>query len=126
MSAITGPGIGPLAIPDFTDEELAAALAKHPRIGERAGAGHDVAFSEREQSAVGTADAAIQQAILAGNADYESKFDRVFLIRAAGRSAPEILAELQRRLGNSPEQERAEVVTQLREIALTRLETVLS
>jgi 2-oxo-4-hydroxy-4-carboxy--5-ureidoimidazoline (OHCU) decarboxylase len=37
-----------------------------------------------------------------------------------------ILAELQRRLGNSPEQERAEVVTQLREIALTRLETVLS
>ncbi|MFN8197009.1 MAG: 2-oxo-4-hydroxy-4-carboxy-5-ureidoimidazoline decarboxylase [Nakamurella multipartita] len=114
------------AASDFTDEELHAALAKHPRIGERAGAGHDVAFSEREQSAVGTADAAIQQAILAGNADYESKFDRVFLIRAAGRSAPEILAELQRRLGNSPEQERAEVVTQLREIALTRLETVLS
>ncbi|ACV76691.1 xanthine permease [Nakamurella multipartita DSM 44233] len=115
-----------VAASDFSDEELRAALAKHPRIGERAGAGHDVEFSQREQSAVGTADAAVQQAILAGNADYENKFDRVFLIRAAGRSAPEILAELQRRLGNSPEQERAEVVTQLREIALTRLETVLA
>ena len=35
----------------LTDDELAAALARHPRIGERAGAGHDAAFSAREQAA---------------------------------------------------------------------------
>ena len=49
----------------------------------------------------------------------------MFLIRAAGRPATEILSELRRRLNNTPEEEKAEVVTQLREIALTRLETVL-
>ena len=114
------------AAADFSDAELEAALSRHPRIGEKAGAGHDVEFSRKEQSAVGTADAAVQQAILDGNVEYENKFDRVFLIRAAGRSADEILAELRRRLGNTPEAERAEVVTQLREIALTRLETVLA
>ena len=65
------------------------------------------------------------EAIRAGNVEYENRFDRVFLIRAAGRSPQEILAELRRRLSNTPEDERAEVVTQLREIALTRLETVL-
>ncbi len=114
------------AAADFSDAELEAALARHPRIGERAGAGHDVAFSQREQSAVGQAGQETQQAILAGNAEYEQKFDRVFLIRAAGRSADEILSELRRRLGNSPEAERTEVVTQLREIALTRLEQILA
>ena len=65
-------------------------------------------------------------AIRAGNAEYESRFDRVFVIRAAGRPATEILAELRRRLNNTPEAEKAEVITQLREIALTRLETVLA
>ncbi len=114
------------AAADFTDDELRAALAKHPRIGEKAGAGHDVEFSANEQSAVGGADPAIRQAILDGNVEYERRFDRVFLIRAAGRSAQEILAELRRRLANTPEAERAEVVTQLREIALIRLETVLA
>ena len=114
------------AAADFTDDELRAALAKHPRIGEKAGAGHDVDFSRKEQAAVGGADPAVQQAILDGNVEYENKFDRVFLIRAAGRPAEEILAELRRRLGNTPEAERAEVVTQLREIALIRLESILA
>ena len=110
----------------FSDDEIAAALARHPRIGEQAGAGHDAEFSEEEQAAVGDADPAIIDAIRAGNAEYESRFNRVFVIRATGRSATEILAELRRRLNNTAEAERAEVVTQLREIALTRLETVLA
>ena len=46
-------------------------------------------------------------------------------IRPAGRSAPEILAELRRRLGNDDETERAETVDQLRQIALLRLEAVV-
>ena len=50
----------------------------------------------------------------------------MFVIRAAGRPATEILAELRRRLNNTAEAEKAEVITQLREIALTRLETVLA
>ena len=86
----------------FTDDEIAAALARHPRIGEQADADHDAEFSEREQAAVGDADPAITDAIRAGNAEYESRFNRVFVIRATGRSATEILAELRRRLNNTP------------------------
>ena len=45
----------------------------------------------------------------------------MYLVRAAGRSAEEILALLQQRLGNTPEQELAVVDQQLREIAALRL-----
>ena len=110
----------------FTDDEIAAALARHPRIGEQAGEGHDAEFSEKEQSSVGDADPAITDAIRAGNAEYESRFNRVFVIRAVGRPATEILTELRRRLNNTPADEKVEVTTQLREIALTRLEKVLA
>ena len=113
------------AAESLSDEELEAALARHPRIGERAGAGHDTDHSAREQAGV---DASGDTATLlaAGNRAYESRFDRVFLIRAAGRDSTEILGELSRRLGNDEESERAETVTQLREIALLRLEQVVS
>ena len=55
--------------------------------------------------------------LAAGNAAYEQRFGRVFLIRAAGRDAEQILAELDRRLGNDDETERAETVDNLRQIA---------
>jgi 2-oxo-4-hydroxy-4-carboxy-5-ureidoimidazoline decarboxylase len=120
LAALTGRAEAAAA--QLSDPELAAALDRHPRIGERAGAGHDAAFSSREQSGVDDGDAA---ALAVGNREYEQRFDRVFLIRAAGRSSAEILAELQRRLVNDDETERAETVTQLREIALLRLQDVL-
>jgi len=59
-----------------------------------------------------------------GNRAYEERFDRVFLIRAAGRESAEILAELERRLGNDDATERAETVRQLGEIMLFRLRRV--
>ncbi len=106
-------------------DELDAALARHPRIGERAGAGHDAAHSEREQSGVDRTDAHVLQRLADGNRAYERRFDRVFLIRAAGRDAREILGELERRLDNDDATERAETVDQLRQIALLRLEDLL-
>ena len=45
-------------------------------------------------------DAAVMAALAEGNREYEQRFGRVFLIRAAGRSSSEVLAELRRRLGN--------------------------
>ena len=81
---------------------------------------HDAAFSAREQAGVDPDDE-IGARIAAGNVEYERRFGRVFLIRAAGRSGPEILAELQRRLSNDKPTEQAETVTQLREIAVLRL-----
>jgi 2-oxo-4-hydroxy-4-carboxy-5-ureidoimidazoline decarboxylase len=109
----------------LTDAELVAALARHPRIGERAGTDHDAQHSEREQAGVDPADDDVARRLAVGNAAYERRFDRVFLIRAAGRSAGEILAELDRRLDNDDETERDETVRQLGEIAVLRLESTI-
>ena len=107
------------------DDELARALARHPRIGERAAAGHDAEHSAKEQAGVDPADADVAAELVAGNRAYEERFDRVFLIRAAGRDSTEILAELERRLGNDDDAERSETEHQLREIALLRLRQVV-
>jgi 2-oxo-4-hydroxy-4-carboxy-5-ureidoimidazoline decarboxylase len=112
------------AAAELSDTELTAALARHPRIGERAGSGHDAAFSAQEQSGV-EPDDAISARLTAGNLAYERRFGRVFLIRAAGRDGAEILVELERRLGNDEKAERAETVAQLREIAVLRLNEVV-
>jgi 2-oxo-4-hydroxy-4-carboxy-5-ureidoimidazoline decarboxylase len=110
----------------ITPAELDAALARHPRIGERARPGeHDADFSRREQAGVhGDGDVAARLAD--GNRRYSDRFDRVFLIRAAGRSAEEILAELDRRLGNDDDTERRETIEQLVEIAQLRLDQVIT
>jgi len=103
-------------------DEVAAALAAHPRIGDRVeGASAEATASRREQSGMGAADAELRAQVLAGNRAYEERFDHVFLIRAAGRSAEEMLTELHRRLANSPEAERAEVTEQLAQITALRV-----
>jgi 2-oxo-4-hydroxy-4-carboxy-5-ureidoimidazoline decarboxylase len=106
---------------ELTDEELDQALSGHPRIGQRGGE-----QSQREQSGVDPDQGDTAARLAAGNAAYEQRFDRVFLVRAAGRNAEEILAELDRRLQNDDATERGETVDNLRQIALLRLEAALS
>ncbi len=114
-----------LSAASLSDDELDAALAGHPRIGERASSPqHQAEASTKEQAGVDRSDAELMRRLQLGNQAYEERFDRVFLIRAKGRSAAEILSELERRLANDDETEREETVTQLREIALLRLEEV--
>lgn len=111
----------------FTRDEVDNALAHHPRIGEKAaGSSAEARFSQKEQQSLGEADADTVAALAAGNREYEQKFGRVFLIRAAGRSKPEILQVLQERLQNTPAQEEPIIKEQLRQIALLRLEGVVS
>src|SRR3712207_9533088 len=82
--------------------------------------------SRREQGAVGSADDATRTALAEGNRAYEERFDHVFLIRAAGRSPEDVLAELRRRLDNDEEAERAEVTGQLAEITALRVRELVS
>jgi 2-oxo-4-hydroxy-4-carboxy-5-ureidoimidazoline decarboxylase len=108
-------------------DEVRHALDAHPRIGQRAsGPSTEAQWSRREQSTVGTSDTRTQDALRAGNEAYERRFGLVFLIRAAGRSAEEMVAELDRRLGNDDARERAEVTEQLAQITRLRLETLLA
>jgi 2-oxo-4-hydroxy-4-carboxy-5-ureidoimidazoline decarboxylase len=111
-----------LAARDLSVAEVDQALEGHPRIGERPGSGHNAEASRREQAGVDPAAGDTAARLAAGNAAYEQRFGHVFLVRAAGRSAEQILAELDRRLGNDPRTERAEVADNLRQIALLRLE----
>jgi 2-oxo-4-hydroxy-4-carboxy-5-ureidoimidazoline decarboxylase len=108
----------------FTDEELAAALKHHPRIGERAsGASAEASLSRSEQSGV-SADDEVQRKLAEGNQAYEQRFGHVFLIRAAGRSSAEILTALEARLDNDAATEKSIMTDQLRQIALLRLEGI--
>lgn len=111
----------------WTVADLQQALTAHPRIGERAsGSDKEATQSRREQSAMSEADTPLRQAMLAGNRDYEARFGHLFLIRAKGRSGEEMLAALQRRLKQDRQTEQQEVLEQLREITLLRLEESLT
>lgn len=110
----------------FTQQEVEAALAHHPRIGQRAtGGSAEAALSRSEQTTL-VVDDNVQRRLRAGNEAYEDRFGRVFLIRAAGRSAEEILAALESRLANDEQTERTVVADQLRQIALLRLAQAVS
>lgn len=52
---------------------------------------------------------------------YDERYGRVFVIATDGRSAEQVVTELERRLENGPAAELAEVANQLRGIALVRL-----
>lgn len=111
----------------LTEAELDEALAQHPRIGERAGGDDEAArMSAAEQSAPDAGDAELAQRLAEGNREYEAKFGRVFLIRAAGRTRAEILIELRRRLALDPGTEVATAVEQLRQIMELRLRALFS
>ena len=110
----------------FTPAEIEQALAHHPRIGERArGDSKEAGLSRGEQSGLHLDDD-VQRRLAEGNAAYERRFDRVFLIRAAGRSSEQILEQLTTRLGNDDETESAVVADQLRQIAVLRLQGAVS
>lgn len=104
-------------------EQVATALARHPRIGEKpAGwgtdAASDAAMSAREQSGVQSSQLSD---LAAGNVAYEARFGHIFLICAAGLSGEQMLAALRQRLTNDPETERSVVISELRKIAALRL-----
>ena len=106
--------------------EIEQALAEHPRIGERPrGEGRSAVFSRAEQQAPDAGDVELAARIEAGNAAYEERFGRVFLIRAAGRTRAEVHAEQRRRLALDGETDLRIVARELREIALLRLERLL-
>lgn len=110
---------------DLTGDEVGRALARHPRIGERAeGGSTEAAWSRGEQSGV-SRDADTAAALVEANRDYEQRFGRVFLICATGLSGAQVLASLQQRLTHDPATEDAVVADELRKIALLRLRKVV-
>jgi len=110
---------------EITWAEVAGALLRHPRIGEKATGGNstDAALSATEQSGVADSDAA---ELAAGNLAYEQRFGYIYLICASGLSGAQMLAALRERLTHDDEQERLVVMNELRKIAALRLAKVIS
>jgi 2-oxo-4-hydroxy-4-carboxy-5-ureidoimidazoline decarboxylase len=100
------------------------AFQSHPRIGETPKAQTPTqsgAWSTQEQRNVADADAAAKEALSEANGEYERRFGRIFIVCATGKSAPEILEIMRRRLENSAETELEEAAEQQRQITEIRL-----
>jgi len=106
---------------DLDESQVDAALAGHPRIGERTPS----ARSAREQSGMSSADDSVRNAMAVGNTAYEERFGRIYLVAAAGRSAEELLGLLHARLDNDPETELDVVRRELARITRLRLSDLL-
>lgn len=101
-------------------EDWLEAFRAHPRIGEAR-----ALRSEPEQARARDAGETVLAALAEGNRLYEERFGHIFLIRAAGRGAVEMLANLRARLRNDPATELRVAAEQQREITRLRLERLL-
>lgn len=113
-----------LAALDWPD--VLEALAAHPRIGSPAtGTEPEAVWSRLEQAGARDATVPTAEALATANAAYEAKFGFVFLIRAAGRSAEDMLASALDRLGHDEPTERLVVRAELAQIVRLRLDRLL-
>jgi OHCU decarboxylase len=105
------------------------AFAHHPRIGERHASAKVSAtaraWSASEQGAASRADAATQAALAEANRAYERRFGRIYLVCASGRSAEDLLADLEARMKNDPEHELAVAAEEQRKITRLRLRALI-
>ena len=101
------------------------AFSKHPRIGERkapqAVSTQSAAWSAQEQQSVATAAETVQSELAEANREYERRFGRVFILCATGKSAPETLEILRRRLHNDDATEMNEAAEEQLKITNVRL-----
>ena len=107
---------------ELPDAELDVALDGHPRIGAKV----DNESSAREQAGVADADETVRAELAERNREYDDKFGYVYLARASGRSAEELLAILTDRLHNDPETQRRVMRNELAKINRLRLQRLLS
>jgi 2-oxo-4-hydroxy-4-carboxy-5-ureidoimidazoline decarboxylase len=114
----------------LTESDWLEAFRSHPRIGEAIPAveisERSAAWSRGEQLQLAGENGEIKMTIAQGNRAYEERFGRTFIICASGKSAPEILENLVRRMGNDDLRELREAAEQQRQIARLRLGKWLS
>lgn len=108
----------------LAESDWMEAFDSHPRIGESrlsAGSTQSADWSEEEQRRVGAATEDVKVALAEGNRAYEQRFNRMFIVCAAGKSGTEILETLRSRLRNELTTELHEAAEQQRLITRLRL-----
>ncbi len=103
------------------------AFNAHPRIGERReGSDNPSRWSRGEQARASSTMDAVRSELAQVNAKYEERFGFVFLISATGKSAEEVLAAAQERLGNDPSRELSIAAAEQEKITEMRLRRLLT
>ncbi|MFJ8629601.1 2-oxo-4-hydroxy-4-carboxy-5-ureidoimidazoline decarboxylase [Streptomyces sp. NPDC093568] len=110
------------AMAGLTAEDLAEAMSGHPPIG-RPKPGDPT--SAREQRGMAGASEELRTEMLELNLAYQDRFGHVFLICATGRTGEQMRDAVKERIGNSPEQEREIVRTELGKINRIRLARIV-
>ncbi len=109
-------------------EERLAVLRAHPDLAGRLAAAQrltEASAAEQASAGLDQLTDAERSAFQDGNAAYVAKFGFPFIIAVRGRNKEAILAEMNRRLGNTAEAEIAEACRQVERIALLRLREML-
>ncbi len=106
---------------DLGHDDFLEAFAHHPRIGARADQTDD-AWARQEQARVGDADGETRRSLVDANEQYLQRFGYIFIVCATGKSAAEMLALLEARLGNDPARELAIAAGEQARITRLRLE----
>lgn len=114
----------------LTPSDWLEAFRSHPRIGEsrpaQTASAQSAAWSSQEQQKVTDTAGTVKIALAASNRAYEDRFGYIFIVCASGKSGPEILEILQRRLHNDKNAELGEAAEQQRQITQIRLNRWLS
>lgn len=114
---------------DLRPEDWLEAFSRHPKIGDketlREKFASTAAWAKGEQKGAETASEEILEGLAAGNKAYENMFGHIFIVCATGKSAGEMLANLNSRLGNSPALELRIAAAEQGKITRIRLEKLL-
>jgi 2-oxo-4-hydroxy-4-carboxy-5-ureidoimidazoline decarboxylase len=111
---------------ELSAEDVAEALAAHSRIGDRTeGASTEAQWSRQEQASVSDSRRRDPRAAPRGQRGVRAALRPGLPRPRGGRTPAQMLAELERRLGNDPETESREVVEQLAQITRLRVERLV-
>ena len=101
------------------------AFGAHPKIGETSGSGGSDAWAKQEQSGARQASDAVRDRLRDANRAYEARFGYIFIVCATGKSAGEMVANLEQRLANDPDEEIRVAGEEQRKIMHLRMEKLM-
>lgn len=106
-------------------EDFKEAFTGHPKIGNveslKAKFAHTATWAGNEQAKVEEASIETIEALAKANTLYEEKFGYIFIVSASGKTAEEMLAIINSRLNNKPEDEIFVAMNEQHKITVIRL-----
>jgi len=107
----------------LAESDWLEAFACHPRIGESSAntSRQFSAWSTEEQSEARSGANSVLDSISAKNREYQARHGFIYIVCASGKSAEELLAILDRRIGNPTGQEIKQAAEEQRQITHIRI-----